>query len=435
MIGAEQLTNQEGVQDVRVPEFARLAGAFIATAETSPDPVCIDEFLYTDLSAQEVLRNSLDKAKEFSKRHKALFDLSDIPYVYPKGREKEILALTAELIEQVKAEQRIYWSVSLGLETLKNAEVAAQLAADSSLALVPLDEDIQASLGDKVCTLTDGAFDSFAHKITGSISKWPQARLGYPGQLLDIHYGFWRERRKLLRLDTSGALPAGMLEEDIQKVLSLAPKKTRLIDTHSLAGRPDRKDMEESYQTKISAFLQSLEAGESDPGSAAVSAPLAVKLSFMALDSALHHGYSSKETLRITAQNSPAIGRLTRRVTDNVANLHPSMFHFIGSRTHPLLVIDHPKTQPESHLTEDIADKLERRDQDGGVCVVRNPIPLQPNGRTHQNVISFLGATKNRIGATPVLLREVKGTIYLDPAALAVGNALLAIADNYRASA
>ncbi len=297
-----------------------------------------------------------------------------------------------------------------------------------------LDEDIQASLGDKVCTLTDGAFDSFAHKITGSISKWPQARLGYPGQLLDIHYGFWRERLKLLRLDTSGALPAGMLEEDIQKVLSLAPKKTRLIDMHSLAGRPDRKDMEESYQTKISAFLYSLEMGESDPGSAAVSAPLAVKLSFMALDSALHHGYSSKEALRITAENSPAIGRLTRRVTDNVAYLHPGMFHFKGSRMHPFLTIDHPQVQPEPHFTEDTAEKLIRRDQDGGVCVVRSPIPLQPNGRTHRNVVSLSSAMKDRIGASPPLLREVRGTTYLDPAALAVGNTLLAIADNYRAS-
>ncbi len=71
MMRAEQPINQEGIQDVRVPEFARIAGKFIATVETSPNPVCIDEFLIQTLVRRKFYVTHWIKLRNLAKDIKA----------------------------------------------------------------------------------------------------------------------------------------------------------------------------------------------------------------------------------------------------------------------------------------------------------------------------------------------------------------------------
>lgn len=427
------MTNREFVFDnTRQSDVSERASVFIASVEnaTPSTPVSLADALTNGQeSLEKVFADRLHRTDALYDRHHHLFFNGDNNFLTTPDPET-ILELTTDAVKELQAQTPLHWGVMLGMGTLQLATAAGYLSRDPSL-IQRNSTNIRENLITQTASLADDVFVSdFARRIHGDINTFPHPRMSYLGHLVEIHYDFWRAflaREQIV----AGSKLAPHFYEKVEKVMSRVPAKIRLLNVHALLGHPDRQFMRTAYQESIRTFQASVENGVSRCKDSSDNMSNAINFLFEVQEAAAAEGYSIEDSFRIIVRNSVEIGRMTHRSTDSLRSTEASMLSFVGSRDEPRLRIDKPELSYTEHWSDAARAKMQRRDHKGGICVARHPVLLDAAGPTHVSMEALSSTIEKRLGVKPPLSQKIQGKTRLDPAALVVNYALLAIMGNY----
>jgi len=417
------------------PEVAKRARdvVFAVEAATAAEPATLDMIAGPkyNYSLAEMLDGQLRAIDELWDRHEALFFREDAPlYGVRESADLDYEAIRDLSLSTIKAREEeadSYRGVLLGLSVLQLAAGGARLAQEPAVGVVNLDtkHDVGGALAHRGGKAAADAFTaSFPGCWKGDAFSLPAARLSYMRDLMDTHLAFWENKLHLLYTGLDDMRPD--LRDMALKIIPRFPEKVLREDIHSLRGRPPRSFLKKGYVRLAEAAIESTQRVSSG---ADFSGNLAEIGSFIveALDTAIAEGYTPAESLRIVAQNALVLSELV----DRTATGRPSpgndkhMMHLSGDRENPVLTIDYPPAIAPSTYSEALIERLHARAERGSVCPARSLVQITAGGKTHQHLLTFTEGVREQFGTQPLILQEIGGKTYADPALLITNYALL----------